>query len=109
MSKEPDAVEKPVEKLLMDKPSDFRFQAAYNVYSSAWDRNSAPDVRVKLNAILTSLSSNEIDYPTFYREISQYRGEFSLGYGRGERIQTQRKSEFRRKEERRARNKRHRR
>jgi hypothetical protein len=109
MSKEPDAVEKPVEKLLMDRPSDFKFQAAYNVYSNVWDRNPTRDVRVKLNAIMTSLSSNEIDYPTFYREISEYRGELSPGYGRGERIQTQRKSEFRRKEERRARNKRHRR
>jgi len=109
MSKEPDVTEKIVSKLLLDKPSDFKFHAAYNVYSDAWDRNPSPEVREKLNAIMTSLSSNEIDYPSFYQEISQYRTELGLGYGGSGRIQTQRKREFRRREERKERNSRHRR
>ncbi len=114
MSQEPDAnqeKEAPVEpNKLMDKPSDFRFHAAYLTYSDAWDKTSSVDVKVKLNEILTSLSEEKIDYETFYRQISQYRVEYNpehfSGGGRAY-IETQRKRDWRKREEREGRNKRH--
>jgi hypothetical protein len=109
MSNESDATDKAVTKLLVDKPLDFRFHAAYSVYSDAWDRNSSAEVRTKLNEIMTSLSTSEIDYPGFYQQVNQYRADLAPGYGGSARIQTQRKRDFRRGEERKARNSRHRR
>lgn len=109
MSNESDATEKAVTKLLIDRPSNFRFHAAYSVYSDAWDRNPSAEARTKLNEIMTSLSTTTIDYPDFYQQINQYRAGLTLGYGSGGRIQTQRKRDFRRGEERKARDSRHRR
>jgi len=109
MSNESDATEKAVTKLVIDKASDFRFHAAYSVYSDAWDRNPSTDARTKLNEIITSLSTNVIDYSDFYQQINQYRAGLAFGYGSGGRIQTQRKKDFRRGEEKKARNSRHRR
>ena len=94
---------------LSDKPSDFRFHAAYLTYSDAWDRASSPDVKLKLNEILDSLSTEKIDYETFYRGISQYRvqsGSEHFGGGRAF-IETQRKRDWRKREEKEGRNKRH--
>jgi len=101
----------PVTKLLIDRPSDFRFHAAYLVYSDAWDRASSPDVKLKLNEIIEGLSEEKLDYEAFYRQISQYRAEFNPEHfssgGRGPFIETQRKKDWRRREERASRNKRH--
>jgi len=113
MSREPNADEEKASaelKKLMDRPSDFRFHAAYLTYSEAWDKASSPDVKLKLNEIMEALSREEIDYETFYREISQYRVEFNpehfSGGGRTF-IETGRKKEWRIREERERRNKRH--
>jgi len=95
---------------LMDRPSDFRFHAAYLVYSDAWDKASSSEVKLKLNEILEALSIEKIDYETFYREISQYRVEFNPEHfsgGARTYIETQRKKDWRRREEREGRNKRH--
>jgi len=116
MTKEPNTEEKPatstaVSKLLIDRPSDFRFHAAYLIYSGAWDKNTSQEARTKLNEIMEALSKNEIDYENFYREMNQYRAEFNPEHFRGSTsktyIETQRKSEWRRREERDRRNARH--
>jgi len=96
---------------LMDRPSDFRFHAAFLTYSEAWDKASSVEVKMKLNEIMAALSEEKIDYETFYREINQYRVEFNPEHfsGGGTRafIETQRKKDWRRREEREGRNKRH--
>jgi hypothetical protein len=100
----------PVLKILTDKPSDFRFHAAYMTYSDAFDKATSADIKQKLNESITALSSEQIDYETFYRQISQYRAEFNPDHfgGRGRAfIETQRKKDWRKREERASRNKRH--
>jgi len=104
--------EKPTEPVgkLLDKPGDFRFHAAYVIYSDAWERTSSQEIRQRLNELLTALSTDEVDYETFYREISQYRVEFNPEHFRGggrTYIETGRKRDWRKKDERERRNKRH--
>jgi len=101
----------PVAKQLIDRPSDFRFHAAYLVYSDSWDRTSSSEAKQKLNEAITALSEDKIDYDAFYRQISQYRAQhgaeqFGSGSGRVF-IETQRKRDWRMREERASRNKRH--
>jgi len=97
-----------VPKQLIDRPQDFRFHAAYLVYSDAWDKAASQEAKLKLNEIISALSSEQIDYDTFYREISQYRGFKSEHFNSGRAfIETQRKKDWRRREEREGRNKRH--
>jgi len=117
MTQEPNTEDKPptstaVPKLLIDRPSDFRFHAAYLIYSGAWDKNTSEEVRKKLNEIMEALSRNEIDYENFYREMNQYRVEFNPehfkgGVGMKTYIETQRKKDWRKREERERRNARH--
>jgi len=100
----------PVLKTLIDRPSDFRFHAAYMTYSDAFDKATSADIKQKLNESITALSSEQIDYETFYRQISQYRTELNPDHfgGRGRPfIETQRKKDWRKREERASRNKRH--
>jgi len=114
MNQEPNANEtseptEPVKKL-MDKPTDFRFHAAYLTYSSAWDKAASSEAKLKLNEIMEALSNEKIDYEAFYREISQYRAEFNPEHFSGGTrtfIETQRKKDWRKREERASRNKRH--
>ncbi len=102
-------VAEPVPKQMIDRPTDFRFHAAYMVYSDAWDRTTSAETKLKLNEAITMLSEDKIDCETFYRQISQYRthsGSNQFGSGRTF-IETQRKRDWRRREERDSRNKRH--
>ncbi len=104
--------EKPAEPVgkLLDKPSDFRFHAAYVIYSDAWERTSSQEIRQKLNELLTALSTDKIDYGTFYHEMNQYRVEFNPEHFRGSGrpyIETRRKRDWRARDERERRNKRH--
>jgi len=97
-------------KLLIDRPSDFRFHAAYLAYSEAWDKSSSQEIRGKLNEIMESLSKNQIDYQGFYEKISEYRTNISPELVRSRMyIETQRKKEWRRREAKSAREARHRR
>ena len=116
MTNEPNTEEKPetsttVSKLLIDVPTDFRFHAAYLIYSGAWDKNNSPETRLKLNEAIEALSQNKIDYETFYREVNKYRAEFNPEHftGGGNRgfIETQRKRDWRQREEKARRNARH--
>jgi hypothetical protein len=116
MTQEPNNEDKPtpdtaVSKLLIDRPSDFRFHAAYLIYSGAWDKNTSPEARTKLNQVMEALSKDEIDYETFYREMNHYRAEFNPEHFTGgsskSYIETQRKRDWRKREERDRRNARH--
>lgn len=109
-SKEPNVNNEAVLKLSIDNPSDFKFHAAYIVYSQAWDKTSSPEVKTKLNEIIEALSKSEIDYEGFYERLSQYRSDFnSQQYGGRMFIETQRKKDWRRMQEKNARNARHKR
>jgi hypothetical protein len=96
-------------KLLIDKPSDFKFHAAYLAYSETWDKIAAPDIKAELNGILVSLSKDEMDYSSFYRALDDYRRHGSKHYEFSrEKIETQRKRDWRQKQNRSQRNQRHR-
>jgi hypothetical protein len=86
------------EKLLIDNPSTFQFHAAYLAYSDCFDRTANPEGRKRLNESILALQQGQIDFPTFYRNISQFRSEdsFQHNYGRAV-FKTQRKREWRRK------------
>ncbi len=100
-----------VPKLMIDRPYDFRFHAAYMIYSNAWDKSASEEDKKKLNGILEALSKDEMDYDRFYHEINRYRAEFNpehfSGSGFQPRIETQRKRDWRKREERDRRNSRH--
>jgi len=86
------------EKLLIDNPSDFQFHAAYLTYSNTYDKTANLETKKQLNQNIIALQQNQIDYPTFYRNIDQYRteGGSQFNYGRAL-IKTQKKREWRRK------------
>ncbi len=85
------------EKLLIDNPSDFQFHAAYLAYSEAFDKRSEPKVRSELNQAIEALKRNEIDCPTFYRTVNQYRTTMGAEHGHtGLFLKTQRKKDWRR-------------
>lgn len=96
------------EKLSMDSSSDFQFKAAYIVYSDLFDKATDVETRKQLNESISALRQKTIDYPTFYKKISQYRPEnvSRYSYGRTS-IRTQRKQEWRKKTEKQERMKRH--
>ncbi len=97
----------PPEKLLIDNLSDFQFHAAYLAYSDIFDKTTNLEAKKQLNQNITALQQNQVDYPTFYRSINQYREQSSQhNYGRAF-IKTQKKREWRRTAQRRERNKRH--
>ena len=97
-----------VVKLEIDKPSDFKFHAAYMSYSKTWDKITSPNIRAELNDILKSLSKDEMEYSDFYRAIDEYRRQGSRHYEFSrQRIETQRKRDWRKKQTRSQRNLRH--
>jgi hypothetical protein len=95
-------------KLLNEKPSDFKFQAAYLAYSTTWDKIEKTKQRTELNGILTSLSNEEISYREFYRTLEDYRRHSPKNYEFSrERIETQRKRDWRQKQNKQERNQRY--
>jgi hypothetical protein len=103
--------EQPVEevtKLLIDKPSDFKFHAAYLAYSETWEKVNAPNTRKDINNILVSLSKEEMEYTEFYKILDDYRrhGTRHFEFSR-DKIETQRKRDWRQKQTRSQRNERH--
>jgi hypothetical protein len=108
MTEETETPTEEVEKLLIDKPSDFKFHAAYMAYSETWDKLASPETRFELNNILLSLSKEEMSYSSFYRTLDEYRRQGSKHYEfPRERIETQRKRDWRQKQTRSQRNQRH--
>jgi hypothetical protein len=95
-------------KLLIDKTSDFKFHAAYLAYSKTWDKLDSPQTRSELNDILQALSKDEMGYSEFYRTLDDYRRRGSRHYEFSrDRIETQRKRDWRQKQTRSQRNQRH--
>jgi len=116
MTEQPDKTEQPAqptqptqpapEKLLIDDPSNFPFHAAYLVYSDLFDKASSDDVKREINGYLTALKQNQIDLETFYRNVAHLR---RIDQPHQERfsLQTQRKKDWRIKEQREERIRRH--
>lgn len=105
-SEEPQTEE--VTKLLIDDPSDFKFHAAYLAYSETWDKINSPDIRNELNNIMKALSKEEMGYSSFYKTLDEYRRHGSKHYEFSrQRIETQRKRDWRQKRNRQERNSRH--
>jgi hypothetical protein len=111
MIEEPSAAKESAspEKLLIDNTSDFQFHAAYLTYSTTFDKATSAETKKQLNQNITALQKNEIDYPTFYRNISQYRTEDIQQYHGRTLIKTQKKREWRRKTQKHERIERHKR
>lgn len=101
--------EEQVTKIAADDNTDFKFAAAYEAYSRAFDEASREEERQTLNDLLTKLSSKEMSYGSFYREISRYREDAGGRGFRRVRIHGQRKRAYRRDQVDRDRNKRHKR
>lgn len=95
-------------KLEIDRPQDFRFHLAYDVYSRAWDANDSDEIRMKLNELIAALAANEEGYSEFYMQIQQFRRDVGSFRSGRTRIETQRKRQWQRTESREGRNRRHR-
>ena len=97
------------EKLVIDDPSDFRFHAAYLAYSDVFDKMTDLESRKQLNDNIKALRLSDVDYQTFYRSISQFRSQGGSEQRRDRnQIRTQRKREWRKRTQRKERNKRYR-
>ncbi len=94
------------QKLLIDNPNNFQFHAAYLVYEEAFDKAHDEQAKAELNQNIQNLSNNLIDPQTFYMNVSRFR---KVDVPRQERysLQTQRKKDWRKKEQRQDRIKRH--
>ncbi len=97
----------PSEKLQIDNPSDFQFHAAYLTYSDVFDNTVDLETKKQLNQSIIALQQDQIDYSSFYKNISQYREASPHHRYKRDYIKTQRKREWRRKARKRERNKRH--
>ena len=96
------------EKLLIDDPSNFQFHAAYLTYSNIYDKTTNLETKKQLNENIRALQQNQIDCPTFYKNINQYRTEEGSQFIYGRTIvRTQRKRDWRRKTQRHERIERH--
>jgi hypothetical protein len=95
-----------IQKLLIDNPENFQFHAAYVVYEEAFDKARDSQAKTELNKNLQDLREGKIDNETFYGNVSRFR---KLDVPRQERfsMQTQRKKDWRKKEQRQDRIKRH--
>jgi len=95
-------------KLEIDRPNDFKFHLAYEVYSKAWVDHTSDDTRSKLNELISALSQNQDGFQDFYAQVQPYRnGAGGFGSGRM-RIETSRKRSWQREQTREGRDRRHR-
>ncbi len=100
-------------KLLIDKPTDFKFHAAYIAYSEIWDKITSANLKNELNGILKSLSNEEMSYSNFYHALDDYRRNDNRRDSRHyefsrDRIETQRKRDWRHQQNKQERNSRYR-
>ena len=98
-SKPPSNEEEEITKLMIDRPSDFRFHAAYLAYSETWDKTTSQETKTELNELMSSLSKEEITYSSFYKRLDQFRRQGSKHYAYPrKRIETQRKRDWRKRQ-----------
>ena len=96
------------EKIVYDDKPDFKFTAAYEAYSKAFD-SADMVVRSTLNEAITKLHDGKMDYNYFYSTINQHiQGADKGGSFRRARIEGQRKQEYNKDERKRGRNERYR-
>ncbi len=94
-------------RLEIDRPNDFKFHVAYDVYSKAWDANPTDAARTRLNELISVLAKNEDGYSDFYAQIQEYRHDVRAFRSGRTRIESSRKREWQRTESRDGRNRRH--
>ena len=108
MTEEPNKQEQPApEKLLIDEPSNFQFHAAFLVYSDLFDQATSVEVKKELNGYIEALKQNQIDLETFYRNVAHHRKMTAPPRQERFALQTQRKKDWRIKEQRQERFRRH--
>jgi hypothetical protein len=108
MTEEPQNQEQPTpEKLSIDEPSNFQFHAAYLVYSDLFDHSASNEVKRELNGNIDALKQNQINLETFYRNIAHHRRMDANPHQERFSLQTQRKKDWRKKEQRQERIRRH--
>ncbi len=108
MTEEPGKQEQPpISKLLFDDPSNFQFHAAYMVYSDLFDHATDEAVKKELNDNIESLKKSDIDFQTFYLNIAHHRKIGPAPRQTVYSVQTQRKKDWRAKEQRQERIRRH--
>ncbi len=108
MTEEPRSTEQPkLEKLLIDDQTNFPFHAAYLVYSDLFDQAKSVDVRKELNTNIEALKQGQIDCETYYRNIGPYRKIAPMPRQDRFSVQTQRKKDWREREQRSDRIRRH--
>ena len=88
-----------IEKLLIDEPENFQFHAAYLVYEDAFDKAHDINAKAELNRNIQELLENKIDSQTFYMNVSRFRKSDVPRHERFS-MQTQRKRDWRKKEQR---------
>jgi hypothetical protein len=89
---------------------DFKFVAAYNAYSSRFEKTEEPEERHRLNELISKLDSEEISYPSFYQQIDEDNEESGRRYRYHRvRIEGSRKFAYRRAQQEKNRIKRHKR
>ncbi len=103
------AAEEPVSKVTFENKTDFKFSAAYEAYSKAFDEIPDDEKRRLLNDLVSKLSRGEMSYPRFYREIDQFREDTGGREFRRAKIQGQRKQAYRHEQLEKDRSKRYRR
>jgi len=105
---QPEKKEQPKpEKLQIDDPSNFPFHAAYMVYSDIFDHATSDDVKREINGYIEALKQNQIDLETYYRNVAHYRKLDSNPRQERFSLQTQRKKDWRIKEQKQERIRRH--
>ena len=94
------------QKLQIDEPQNFPFHAAYLVYSEIFDNSTSDNVKREINDYIENLKQNQIDLETFYRSVAHYR-KMALPTRERFALQTQRKKDWRIREQRHDRSRRH--
>ena len=96
------------EKIVFTYMTDFKFTAAYEAYSKAFDA-AEPAVKGALNDAVTKLHDGKMDYGLFYNTINQHiQGSDRGSSFKRARIEGQRKQEYNKDERKRGRNERYR-
>ena len=101
--------EEPISKVTFEEMNDFKFAAAYEAYSKAFEDVQGAEQRRQLNDLVSQLSRDEISYGRFYSSINQFREDEGGRQFRRARIYGQRKRAYRRDQAERDRSKRHKR
>ena len=95
------------EKLQIDDQSNFPFHAAYLVYSDIFDHTTSDDVKREVSGYIEALKQNQIDLETYYRNVAHYRKMDTNPHQERFSLQTQRKKDWRIREQREERIRRH--